>query len=234
MTSNVLHVSIKGSKQTVNQDFVMHASSPDRTFFLVADGASNAVRSGNYMTKFCHDLAEEWTSNNNPIDHVIIIGLIEKVHQSLIRDFIGAKGSFILLICDHNNDVGHCFYLGDCRLGIMPNSQIEWLNQPHSLAVAKGLNDEKSLCSSASRHVLYRMLRAKRFEEPAYFTFKGLSQVIVLATDGFWSNYPSVLPIPICLTTLESFIEHIESEDDASLLISIPNVNLNQYERNLF
>lgn len=220
MDKEIIAVSTQGRGQQKNQDFSLFFSIEDKEFWLIADGSTNAKNSGDFISCFFTMLKEFWISAGTPTDEHEIRTLIKDVHEQVKRKFICAKGAFLLLIIDLHSDYQHCFYLGDCRFGVVNNGFINWINTPHSLPCADGVRDELTICKDPSRQILYKVLKAKRHEEPEHLLCKiDLNKTLVFATDGYWSCYPSKLPAPLSEQTIRLQIEQLETTDDVTIMV---------------
>jgi len=222
MLPNSLSVSLQGNERKYNQDFAISCVVKGREFWLIADGATNAKNSGEFMSSFGNKLMQQWTNNDTPVDEASIRELIIKVHSQIQRDFICAKGSFLLLIVEPTEGRQHCFYMGDCRVGIAHNGNVYWQNYPHSLIHAKGEINEARLCEDPYRHTLFKVLKGKRLENPEYKCFQlDLANPLILATDGYWNNYPAKLPTTLTESTIHNNLKDLNCSDDATVLIRL-------------
>lgn len=223
MDSKLISSTLKGTERPVNQDFSAYCKSDDgKEFWIIADGSTNAKSSGDFVASFCSLLRAQWLAAQGPATEDDIQALIKHVHRQIHRDFIYSKGSFLLLVIEEN--IQHCFYLGDCRIGTIEGNDITWLTYPHSLTYRSEGCDEKMLCTDPDRHTLFNVLKGVRFSRPTYKALQlDLNKPLILASDGFWSYHPAQLPEPL---TEEAVNEHLETlifTDDCTVLIRNAN-----------
>jgi len=220
--NNSIHVSQEGLERENNQDSAAFCFLEDRELWVIADGVTNAKDSGKFMSLFCKEIKNQWLANNAPVEIDQINDLIKSVHEKIRRLYICGKGSFLLLIIDISADLQHCFYIGDCRIGVITNNGISWKNFPHSLVYANGERDEKKLCEDPSRHTLYHVFKAKRFQVPEYHSLQlDLSKPFILATDGYWSNFPAQLPVALSFSSISDHLKKLEGKDDSTIVIRL-------------
>ena len=223
MDSKSIVLTLKGTKQAVNQDFSAYCESDDgKEFWIIADGSTNAKDSGDFVAAFCSQLSEQWLSAQAPATEDDIQALIKHVHSQIQRDFICSKGSFLLLIIEEN--IQHCFYLGDCRVGSIEGNNIRWQTYPHSLTYRNVGSDEKSLCTDPARHTLFNVLKGIRFSKPTYKALQfDLNKPLILASDGFWSLHPAQLPQPLTEKAVNEYLQPLAFKDDCTVLIRMAN-----------
>ncbi|MEJ4046703.1 hypothetical protein [Erwinia sp. SLM-02] len=206
--------SLKGSLRDSYQDYANFHIGENAEIWIVADGATNAKDSGEFISLFCASLLGSLLSWGDRLAVKHVPDAINMTHEKIKRRFICAKGSFLLLFIDKKTDVQHCFYLGDCRVGQVMDGAITWHTQPHSLPLALGALDEQQLCLHSQRHVVFRQLTARRLEKPDYLQLSlNLSLPVVLATDGFWCNHPAALPDEL---SSEALITHLNGQKNTS------------------
>ncbi|EJL6790238.1 hypothetical protein VB602_05570 [Vibrio parahaemolyticus] len=223
MNSKSIALTFQGTERTVNQDFTTYCESDDgKEFWIIADGSTNAKDSGDFVTAFCSQLREQWLAAQSPVTEYEIQSLIKDVHSQIQRHFICSKGSFLLLIIEDN--IQHCFYLGDCRVGSIEGNDIRWQTYPHSLTYRNVGNDEKKLSTDPDRHTLFNVLKGVRFSKPAYNALQlDLNKPLILASDGFWSCYPAQLPQLLTKEVLSEYLQTLEFTDDCTVLIRMAN-----------
>ncbi|MDP2522001.1 hypothetical protein Q8W30_05395 [Neptunomonas phycophila] len=219
MSSRAISLSIKGADQDVNQDYLGHCIAGEtKEFWVIADGSTNAKKSGAFVKKFCDGLRKNWLDLPAPITGDDMLCLMRTIHRTMQRDFICAKGSFLLLVIE--SEMQHCFHLGDCRIGIIEQGNIIWKTYPHSLAYTIDGADEERLRKDPDRHTLYKSLMGKRFSEPAYETLHlDLSKPFILASDGFWCQDSVQLPHLLTEDSVSSYIQSLKLSDDCTVLI---------------
>jgi len=160
------------------------------------------------------------TKKHNDWTPKAVLQLIKDLHQKIQRKYICAKASILLFIIDHKNRIQHCFFLGDCRIGELLENTIQWKNTPHNLFVALQGTDEQKMCASQERNVLFKQLTGKRFVVPEYIRLNlDLTKPVVMATDGFWSNYPNTLPADLNTSSLQTYLGiQKDKGDDITIL----------------
>lgn len=208
----------QGKERSENQDYATCFIDEEKELWVIADGATNAAASGEFVRTYCESLMTLLCAMPLPWSHNAILTCFKTLQSRLQRHFICARGSFLLLVIEHQQATQHCFYLGDCRLGISQAGDITWMTQPHSLAVVEGITDEVQLCQAAQRHLLFKQLSVRRYIMPEYRQLTlPLDSPIILATDGFWSQHPATITIdPQTMAT---------TADDLTLLIRLPVLN---------
>lgn len=230
MCNDALALSLKGSERDNNQDFSINGKrKDDKELWIIADGATCAENSGSFVSEFCSRFLETWLTRKPLVDIVDIFPLLKEIHEQIRRDFILSKGCVLLLIVDPQNEEQHCFYLGDCRLGAVYESDtfsnINWVTYPHSLTYTEVGANEETLCKAPNRHVLFNILNARRFKQPTHTILRlDLKKPIILATDGFWSIFPARLPRNLTQYEISKYFDETPWTDDCSVLIRIPNV----------
>lgn len=215
---------VKGRDRETNQDTCCTLSVGSTLVMLVADGATSSYKSGEFMYAFCESTLKHLSTMNNGMTREDIESSLASAHAEVQLSFPAAKGSYLLLVIDPNQNQHMCFYKGDCRVGLAEDSQICWLNFPENIPYAKGVTEEELLCSSPDRHTLYRCLKSRRYEEPSYLELNlDLNKPIVLATDGFWSKHPAALPSLINESNVQQHIMDLNCGDDATAIIRVSN-----------
>ncbi|PRD12470.1 hypothetical protein [Pantoea coffeiphila] len=220
--------SLKGSLRDSYQDYANFHIGENAEIWIIGDGATNAKDSGEYISSFCNSLLACLLSWGGRLTVAHVPDAINMIHEKIKRRFICAKGSFLLLFIEKKTDVQHCFYLGDCRVGQVLGGIITWHIQPHSMPLALGACDEHQLCFHPQRHILFRQLTARRLERPDYRQLSlDLSLPVVLATDGFWCNYPAALPGELSSEALSTCLNgQKNASDDMTIVIRrYPNDN---------
>lgn len=222
MGISYIQTSYKGLARNGNQDTCYVLNVEGKELLFIADGSTNAPNSKEFVDEFCSEFSKLWVESNATIAFGEIEKIFRLVHEKIRLRFICSKGSFLLLLVEQESDIQHCFFLGDCRVGYISNTKINWLNFPHSFTYAEGYRDEETLCCSPKRHFLYKTLAGKRYENPEYLRLRlDLNQPLILATDGFWSNFPSTIPVPLVEDSIDQYVHYLNSLDDASIIIRI-------------
>ncbi|MEY8770229.1 hypothetical protein AB6T85_07290 [Erwinia sp. ACCC 02193] len=216
-----LILTFQGAERADNQDFASWHIGQRNEIWIIADGATKAKDSGHFVTSFCEKILLSLSSVAKKITAPLVFNLIETVHADIRKDFICAKGSFLLFIVDRETKTQHCFFLGDCRIGTIQNTGIKWATFPHNMVVAQQITNEERIRTSLERHLLFRQLIARRFERPDYIQLDlDLSLPIIMATDGFWSDCSLIISEKLTGTTLcEVFKSKQNRPDDATMLL---------------
>lgn len=220
MSNKAISLSIKGVDQDINQDYLEHCiAGKAKEFWVIADGSTNAKESGAFVKVFCDGLRENWLKLQTPITRKDLLCAIKTVHRQIQRDFICAKGSFLLLVIEP--EIQHCFYLGDCRIGLIEESgHIEWQTYPHSLTFSAVGPDEEKLRKDPDRHTLYKSLKGIRLSEPTYEELHlDLSKPLILASDGFWCQESVQIPELLTEESVSAYLQNLKFSDDCTVLI---------------
>lgn len=229
MSDKPIALSLKGADRDQNQDFSISGKRGDGAeLWIVADGATSAKKSGEFVSTLCRLFHKDWLTRNPFVKSAEISALLKDIHNQIRRDFILSKGSILLLIIDPECEEQHCFYLGDCRLGTIDTGEmyndISWVTHPHSLTYREVGDNEDKLCNDPGRHMLYHIFNARRFEQPVYLPLRlDLSKPLILASDGFWSHFPSRLPQNLTYEEVAQFLKKSTWSDDCSVLIRVPS-----------
>ncbi|WP_319784456.1 hypothetical protein [Oceanisphaera sp. IT1-181] len=148
--------------------------------------------------------------NGNELSTRMLYLQIKKAHQKLRPQYLCAIASYTVLSFNKHTRELLILYCGDCLVAIeSPNDERQWLIDPHHCSHQQGL---ESPLFSASRNILTRCLKARRFEAPTVMQTNlcGHSRVLV-CTDGYWAEH------------LASQQDWIKLEDDASVLLISPS-----------
>lgn len=207
--------SLQGNQHAEFQDYATFYLGEKTEIWLIADGATNATGSGQFISMFCEGLVENLSTSDDTLTPANVLEAITSIHHDIRKDFICAKGSFLLFIVDNASGLQHCFFLGDCRIGSVKDGLTEWRSLPHSLSISQQVQDEQQLCQHPERQILFKTLSARRLAEPEYLQLNlDLSLSVVLATDGFWSNFPARLPNTLTKTNLHSYLQQLQNQSD--------------------
>lgn len=225
MNINSISISLKGENNSENQDFaISHVREDGAELWLIADGATKAKKSGEFVKILCEKLSEIWINTRPFLTVDDIPNILLQVHNNIKRDYICSKGCLLIFASGRDLNDQRCFYLGDCRLGILEKTETEnkisWLTYPHSLIYSlEGKNEEK-LCLDSDRHILNYILKGKRFEVPKELQISINPETpFILASDGFWSHYPAFLPLDLTKKNIENFLQSLNPKDDCTVLI---------------
>lgn len=224
MMARCIAGTIKGRDRETNQDTCSTLTVGNTMVMFVADGATNSYKSGEFMYAFCECTLRQLSAMNNSVTREDIESSLASAHAEVRLSFPAAKGSYLLLVIDPSQNQQMCFYKGDCRVGLVEETQICWLNFPENIPYAEGITEEELLCSSPDRHTLYKCLKSRRYEEPSYLELNlDLNKPIILATDGFWSKHPATLPPFINESNVQQHIMNLNCGDDATAIIRVAN-----------
>lgn len=217
-------VSIKGEGREVNQDYASYLVCEKHELWIVADGATGAKNSGQFVSVFCSELMRLLNAFQGGFESEAVRETIAIIHKKIQREYVCAKGSFLLLIIDKRKALQHCFSLGDCRVGNYQRGKIHWHTHPHNMVVAMQIFDEEAICLRPERHILFRQLSGRRLDKPKYECLSlNLSAPIIIATDGFWSHLPATLPDELSVEEIESYLLVKEKKvDDMTVMIRLP------------
>ena len=178
-----------GSLTADNRDYCSVALRDNATLYVIADGSTQSIQSGDLANFFVRTLADQfllqplWTSAEQ------VANYINQFSLSLNRMYSTARVSFLVLL-DFGGSEVFTLHAGDCRLGRSTNAKsILWLTRPHTLANAIDDIDHKNLVKHDCRHILTRSLRSghKCEIELGKHTFQK-DDCLLLATDGFWAE----------------------------------------------
>jgi len=81
--------------------------------------------------------------------------------------------------------------------------------------VANGIREEQPVCSLPERNTLFQRLIGKRYTQPDYQRLQlDLALPVVLATDGFWCNFPLLLPDTLSEDSLREHLGNLALRND--------------------
>lgn len=217
-------VSLKGDWREVNQDYAAYVVSEKHELWIVADGATGAKDSGPFVAVFCRELMHLLDDFQRSFEPEAVRAAIASIHKKIQKEFVCAKGSFLILIIDKSKALQHCFSLGDCRVGNYLHGKIHWHTLPHNMVVALQIFDEDAICSRPERHILYKQLSGRRLDNPEYEHLNlDLSAPVIIATDGFWSHLPTTLPDQLSAEEIQRYLSAKERKvDDMTVMIRLP------------
>ncbi|MEN4979848.1 protein phosphatase 2C domain-containing protein [Erwinia billingiae] len=219
-------VSLKGDGREVNQDYAAYVVSEKHELWIVADGATGAKDSGQFVAVFCRELMRLLDDFQRGFESEAVRAAIASIHKKIQKEFVCAKGSFLILIIDKSKALQHCFSLGDCRVGNYLNGKIHWNTLPHNMVVAMQIFDENAICLRPERHILFRQLLGRRLDNPEYQRLSlDLLAPVIIATDGFWSHLPTTLPDQLSAQEILGYLSVKERiVDDMTVMIRLPEL----------
>lgn len=184
----------KSSVKTSGEDVFQHIEQPSASMTLIGDGHSGRSNSDAFSRAWLAHLSKAFVTHQ--IDHQSFYDAKESFRRVLSAfqqehktRYPAAAMSFLILIVTHTWSA--IFFVGDCRIGTLNDTSINWLNSVHSATNALTQVTDTSLRVDSTQHQLTRSFKARRFEfekiEAQELDLKNVS-TLILATDGFWSE----------------------------------------------
>jgi len=145
--------------------------------------------------------------------------IIQKAFSATKKELKIGVASFLSLYRNDRSNRAYCFCAGDCRLGLLKNSSIQWVSPVHTGANTMGNGFENSMYLAPERHILTKSLNLRRNFEPEAFELEtSCEDVFVIATDGFWMELNEVQQ--------QSFINEPEAYKEGKYLVDDTSVLL--------
>ena len=188
------YIHYKSSVKTSGEDVFQHIEQPSVSMTLIGDGHSGRSNSDAFSRAWLAHLSGAFVThqiNHQSCDDATesfrrVLSVFQHEHRTR---YPAAAMSFLILMITHTWSA--IFFVGDCRIGSLNNTSINWLNSVHSAANALTQITDMSLRVSSTQHQLTRSFKARRFEfekiEVQELDLKNVS-TLILATDGFWSE----------------------------------------------
>jgi len=167
----------KGSSRKNNNDYVAIRINDTRCSAVIVDALDKGKAPGRLAEYWAKALLKRYSKK----ECKSVVSILKDIHGTLIPDYLTESASYTLIDIDSKNRSGEVVYVGDCRLGISSNPDINWINEPHIVVnTFPGLDD-----SYAS--ILTRVLKARRFTCPDQINFNWQNgEMLLLCTDGYW------------------------------------------------
>ncbi len=117
-----------------------------------------------------------------------LIELMRAAHRDLRMQYPAEVACYGALLVRHDLHRAWALNCGDCRIGVRQSGMaIEWLTPVHTIANMQGELFTVEHARSEERHVVTRVLNAKRFVLPDIVELSiSTTARYVLATDGYW------------------------------------------------
>lgn len=202
----------QGNTRQTNNDTVAVGVKHNKLVIVIMDASEKGINPSAFSKHWATTLTHTFLENSDLHLESEATQLLKDKHKELKElNFLLEVASFCLVEINLNSLNGNIIWLGDCRIGISKNNDIQWINKPHNL-----LSQHQIMPIPNDLHnpnLLTRSLKARRFQQPDFLNFI-LEQEgkIHLSTDGHWREH------------LEENTALERCEDDASLL-TIRNID---------
>ncbi|MEH6953030.1 hypothetical protein V4R08_17570 (plasmid) [Nitrobacter sp. NHB1] len=155
---------------------------------IVLDGSTVGSSSGAFAREIAHRIVDWFVIGKPEITAQSLSEELRRTHAALSNDFRGDSASYVLLYVGPDPSA-LVLHAGDCLVG-RPDvcGGTSWLTTPHTLSNAVASMPISVLAGEASRHVLTRSLRSKRFITPELTSIELDDRPLFVATDGFWAE----------------------------------------------
>lgn len=182
-----------GTLTADNRDACAHVELPHANLYLIADGSSSRLGSGELANELIAQLVQGLrdlpaTERSAAQWAEALLQIITNSHQTLPATYPQAACSYLLLC--RLADAAFSVHEGDCCLGLIePSGTLNWLNSPHCVANWQGSLTHAEVAQEPSRHRLTRCFSARRASNPELnYWPTAPSQHWLLASDGFWAG----------------------------------------------
>jgi PPM family protein phosphatase len=207
----------KGTLTDDNRDYCGIALRGGEALYVVCDGSTNGVQSGDLSDVFIRKIADWFITEPSGHSADEVIPYLNELSLNLKTSYPAGRLSFFALIYSGDSSIT-ALHSGDCRLGrISEDDTITWLTRAHTLANATEDICNEDLAQHKDRHVLTRNFRPGR---PCNADKRQLSLMagerLIIATDGYWADLDNRQQSEFIN---KSFVPSSPRHDDVSCLV---------------
>lgn len=228
-----------GMVRTNNQDTLYAFASnmrgalnkPDFGLFIVADGMgghhdgekASALTVNTIATQLVQQLYLSILDDESEEEHIPIteslVTALQRANASIIDKVPdgGTTATVVAIV----NDLAYIVHVGDTRVYLVSNNEIEQLTRDHSLVqrlIELGQLTPEEAISHPQRNVLYRALgQNPHLEVDAITRRLTSSSRILICSDGLWNSVPEK-------TILESMVQGHSPQSTCEKLVSLANI----------
>ncbi|AYM89033.1 MULTISPECIES: PP2C family protein-serine/threonine phosphatase [Pseudoalteromonas] len=214
----------KGPAQPVNADTVKEWSIPNGNVYLVCDGINHNQKTLAAVNVFAENLAKSnWTNIVNP-KQLLRDNIFEALHLMSPEHDNLSFCCCVAVVSEEKMTLAHC---GDCRIGSLTDKGVKWLTQDDVPALKlynKGVISKETY--DKSRHLISTKLKIgsnNRNSLTVQTMATANNQVLILCSDGFWSESEYLLNTDVSnvIMLIQEEIERLvlQSEDNFSVVI---------------
>jgi len=180
----------QGDNRLSNNDAVTVVNKGDVFFALLLDVAEKSNNSHQFSQYWPQTITQCALTLGESLTVERLLNDMRKQQKLMRAGYLHEIASYSLLIYNKRTRECNVLVVGDCRVGLESNANIQWLTHPHTLKAAFNGSLVETSNNKVSRHTLTRTLNAKRFVEPDHYFFSLTSPAqLLLCTDGYWAEY---------------------------------------------
>ncbi len=228
-----------GMVRTNNQDTLYAFASnmrgalnkPDFGLFIVADGMgghhdgekASALTVNTIATQLVQQLYLSILDDDSEEEHIPIteslVTALQRANANIIDKVPdgGTTATVVAIV----NDLAYIVHVGDTRVYLVSNNEIEQLTRDHSLVqrlIELGQLTPEEAISHPQRNVLYRALgQNPHLEVDAITRRLTSSSRILICSDGLWNTVPEK-------TILDSMVQGNNPQSTCEKLVSVANI----------
>ena len=219
-----VYVSGQGPSESVNADHVDHWAIEGGHVYLVCDGIDHNHHTAATVRSFCRTLRKADWSSNNSLSTQLVDNILNSVNSLKVSGQAVAFCLSALVITEDSAVVGHC---GDCRVGNLTQTGVEWLtvdDVPFLNMYKNGLMTKARY--EQSRHYLACKLKTGTSNHTVMKTStvpRPAAGHLLLCSDGFWAEKEHLLTgsPSQCRAVIEQAIPDLEvtAQDNFSVIV---------------